>query len=49
MEEKHTSGVPYPPCWCTKVNFDAVLLSSLLELARGKVCICADCAQTKVV
>jgi hypothetical protein len=49
MEEKHTSGVTQPACWCTKVNFDAVLLSSVPEQARGKACICADCAQTKVV
>jgi len=47
MEVERETRVKQPPCWCTQVKFDAALLASLPEPARGTACICADCAQTK--
>ncbi len=44
MELERVSGVPQPPCWCTRVGFDAALLARLPEPARGQACICAACA-----
>jgi len=49
MEVEHETGVKQPPCWCTEVKFEAALLSSLPEQARGTACICAACAQTKAL
>jgi len=49
MEVERATGVRQPPCWCTEVTFDAALLSSLPEQARGTACICAACAQTKAL
>ena len=45
MEVERETGVKQPPCWCTQVTFDAALLSSVSEEARGVACICAACAQ----
>ena len=45
MEVERATGVEQPPCWCTQVTFDAVLLARLPEPARGKACICAACAR----
>jgi len=45
MEVERETGVKQPPCWCTQVTFDAALLSSVPEEARGTACICAACAQ----
>ena len=43
MEVERETGVKQPPCWCTQVKFDAALLSSVPEEARGTACICAAC------
>jgi hypothetical protein len=45
-EAQRETGVKQPPCWCTRVTFDAALLSSVPEEARGTACICAACAQS---
>jgi len=44
-EVRRETGVEQPPCWCTRATFDAALLSSVPEEARGAACICATCAQ----
>ena len=46
MEVEQATGVKQPPCWCSAVRFDATQLSRIPELARGKACLCAACAQT---
>ncbi|MEI8029322.1 MAG: cysteine-rich CWC family protein [Comamonadaceae bacterium] len=47
IEEKRVSAVPQPPCWCTHVNFDSKLLSTIPKESRGKACLCPVCAKIK--
>jgi hypothetical protein len=49
MEVERETGVKQSPCWCTEVKFEAALLASLPQQARGTACICAACAQSKAL
>ena len=44
MEIQRATGVPQAACWCTDVRFDADLLASIPQQARGLRCVCAACA-----
>jgi Cysteine-rich CWC len=37
-------GCPSTPCWCADVAIAAAVLASIPAEARGKACICRDCA-----
>ena len=38
------AGRPLERCWCVKAVFTPELLNALPEDAKGKACICAQCA-----
>jgi hypothetical protein len=44
MQAERATGLPQPPCWCTKVEFDPRLLEQVPVAARGRACLCPDCA-----
>ena len=44
MELQKATGQPQPPCWCTQVDFRREALAQLPEPARGRACICRNCA-----
>ena len=44
MEVQRETGVVQPPCWCTGVTFDAVLLARVPAEAQQRACICHACA-----
>lgn len=44
MEQEKQSGLPQPPCWCTRADFSPALIATVPEPARDKACICAACA-----
>ncbi len=44
MEVERDTGVKQPPCWCTQVDFSRELLETLPPNARGRACLCRDCA-----
>jgi len=44
MEVEHETGVAQPPCWCRSATFPESLLAKLPADARGRACICANCA-----
>lgn len=45
MEIEKASGVAQPPCWCSRVQFDAALLASIPAAAQNLACLCPGCAQ----
>ena len=44
MEVAKTTGKPLERCWCVDAVFTPELLESLPEAAKGKACVCAECA-----
>jgi hypothetical protein len=44
MEIAKATGKPLERCWCVDAVFTPELLESLPEVAKGKACICAQCA-----
>jgi hypothetical protein len=45
MELERNTGVEQSPCWCTRVDFSAELLSRIPPGSRSVACICPDCAR----
>jgi hypothetical protein len=46
MEVQRATGVPQPPCWCTRVVFSAEVLARVPAEAQRRACICQHCATT---
>jgi hypothetical protein len=44
-ETRRRTGLPQPPCWCTRATFPAALLARVPEAARGRACVCAGCVE----
>lgn len=44
QEEARATGLPQPPCWCTRATFSAELLARIPAEARQRACVCAACA-----
>ncbi len=44
MEAQRLTGQPQPPCWCTRVTFEADTLARVPPAAQNRACICARCA-----
>jgi len=44
MEIAKATGKPLERCWCVDAVFTPELLKALPEVAKGKACICAQCA-----
>ena len=48
MEVAKTTGKPLERCWCVDAVFTPELLESLPEAAKGKACVCFNCASKGV-
>ena len=46
MEIERATGEKQPPCWCTRIDFTADLLSRVPKAMQGAACICAECARS---
>ena len=44
MEVAKATGKPVERCWCVDVVFTPELLKALPEEAKGKACVCNNCA-----
>jgi hypothetical protein len=48
MEIAKATGKPLERCWCVDAVFTPELLESLPEAAKGKACVCFNCASKGV-
>ncbi|MCJ0766017.1 cysteine-rich CWC family protein [Variovorax terrae] len=44
MQRQRDTGEPQPPCWCTTVRFERVVLERIPTEARRLACVCRACA-----
>lgn len=47
MVRERETGRPQPPCWCTQATFSVAVLERVPPLARGRACVCAQCARAQ--
>lgn len=47
MVHERETARPQPPCWCTHMTFSEAVLKRVPPAARGRACVCAQCARAQ--